>query len=85
MILLIKPSYKVQSQRHRGGGHARATTRYGCEAGKYSAQLVFEDEHLMVINKPAGMVVHPAYQNWTGTLVNALTYHFQKSSANEGK
>lgn len=39
--------------------------------------IVFEDAHLMVINKPAGMVVHPAYQNWTGTLVNALTYHFQ--------
>jgi len=39
--------------------------------------IVFEDEHLMVINKPAGMVVHPAYQNWTGTLVNALAYHFK--------
>lgn len=40
--------------------------------------IVFEDDHLLVINKPAGMVVHPAYQNWTGTLVNALTYHFQQ-------
>lgn len=39
--------------------------------------IVFEDNHLLVINKPAGMVVHPAYQNWTGTLVNALAYHFQ--------
>jgi 23S rRNA pseudouridine1911/1915/1917 synthase len=39
--------------------------------------IVFEDQHLLVINKPAGMVVHPAYQNWTGTLVNALAYHFQ--------
>ncbi len=39
--------------------------------------IVFEDPHLMVINKPAGMVVHPAYQNWSGTLVNALAYHFQ--------
>ncbi len=39
--------------------------------------IVFEDEHLLVINKPAGMVVHPAYQNWTGTVVNALAYHFQ--------
>jgi 23S rRNA pseudouridine1911/1915/1917 synthase len=29
-----------------------------------------------VVNKPAGMVVHPAYQNWSGTLVNALSYHF---------
>jgi 23S rRNA pseudouridine1911/1915/1917 synthase len=39
--------------------------------------IVFEDDHLLVINKAAGMVVHPAYQNWTGTLVNALAYHFQ--------
>jgi 23S rRNA pseudouridine1911/1915/1917 synthase len=39
--------------------------------------IVHEDDDLLVINKPAGMVVHPAYNNWTGTLVNALTYHFQ--------
>lgn len=39
--------------------------------------IVYEDDHLMVINKPAGMVVHPAYQNWRGTLVNALTYYLQ--------
>jgi len=39
--------------------------------------IVFEDEDLLVVNKPAGMVVHPAHQNWNGTLVNALTYHFQ--------
>ena len=40
--------------------------------------IVFEDEDLLVVNKPAGMVVHPAYNNWTGTLVNALAYHFEK-------
>ena len=40
--------------------------------------IVFEDDHLLIINKPAGMVVHPAYQNWSGTVVNALTYHFQQ-------
>ena len=39
--------------------------------------IVFEDEYLLVVNKPAGMVVHPAHQNWKGTLVNALSYHFQ--------
>jgi len=50
--------------------------------------IVFEDDHLMVINKPAGMVVHPAYQNWTGTLVNALAYHFKslpQMPGNEGR
>ncbi len=39
--------------------------------------IVLEDEHLLVVNKRAGMVVHPAYQNWSGTLVNALAFHFQ--------
>ena len=50
--------------------------------------IVYEDDYLLVINKPAGMVVHPAYQNWTGTLVNALTYHFQnlpEMKDNEGR
>ncbi|MBE7637947.1 RluA family pseudouridine synthase [Sneathiella sp. P13V-1] len=37
--------------------------------------IVFEDEHLIVVNKPARMVVHPAAGNWSGTLVNALLFH----------
>lgn len=37
--------------------------------------IVYEDEHLLVINKARGMVVHPAAGNWSGTLVNALMYH----------
>ena len=41
--------------------------------------ILFEDEHLLVLNKPAGIVVHPAPGNWTGTLVNALLHHFQTS------
>ncbi|MEX0882490.1 MAG: RluA family pseudouridine synthase [Cyclobacteriaceae bacterium] len=36
----------------------------------------YEDDHLLVINKPAGMVVHPAHGNWTGTLVNGLVHYF---------
>lgn len=40
--------------------------------------IVHEDSSLLVVNKPAGMVVHPAYQNWSGTLVNALAFHFQQ-------
>ena len=37
--------------------------------------IVYEDEDLLVINKPAGLVVHPGAGNWTGTLVNALLHH----------
>ncbi len=39
--------------------------------------IVYEDEDLIVINKPAGMVVHPAYGNYTGTLINALYYRYK--------
>jgi 23S rRNA pseudouridine1911/1915/1917 synthase len=38
--------------------------------------IVFEDEYLMVIDKPAGMVCHPAAGNYTGTLINAVLHHF---------
>ncbi len=37
--------------------------------------IVYEDEYLIVVNKPAGMVVHPAFANYSGTLVNALLHH----------
>ncbi|MCV6600196.1 MAG: RluA family pseudouridine synthase [Cohaesibacter sp.] len=37
--------------------------------------ITYEDDHLIVINKPTGLVVHPAAGNWTGTLVNALIHH----------
>jgi len=41
-------------------------------------EIIFEDDYLLVVNKPPGMVVHPAHGNWTGTLVNALAYHFNQ-------
>lgn len=44
-------------------------------------EIVYEDEFLAVVNKPAGMVTHPGYGNYTGTLVNALMYHFKEISS----
>lgn len=40
--------------------------------------IIFEDDEVLIINKPAGMVVHPAYGNYNGTLLNALYFHFQQ-------
>lgn len=40
-------------------------------------EILYEDEVLVVLNKPANMVVHPGFGNYKGTLVNALVYHFQ--------
>lgn len=41
-------------------------------------EILYEDEDILVINKPAGLVVHPAPGNWSGTFVNALIYHCQE-------
>jgi len=74
-----KPAYKLKSSQH-----------VACELSKPSIELpepedipldiLYEDEHLVAINKPASMVVHPAKGNWKGTLVSALTHHFSKLS-----
>jgi len=40
--------------------------------------IFYEDDDVLIVNKPAGMVVHPGYNNYTGTLVNGLVYHFQQ-------
>jgi 23S rRNA pseudouridine1911/1915/1917 synthase len=40
--------------------------------------IIYEDEDVLIVDKAAGMVVHPAHGNWSGTLVNALLYHCQQ-------
>jgi len=47
--------------------------------------VLFEDHALLVLNKPAGIVVHPAPGHWRGTLVNALLYHMQQKIKMENK
>ncbi len=47
--------------------------------------VLFEDEALLVLNKPAGIVVHPAPGHWRGTLVNALLYHMQQKKEKKEK
>ena len=44
---------------------------------KPQVDVVYEDENLLLVNKPAGMVVHPGHGNYSATLVNALTYYLQ--------
>ncbi len=69
------PSHKV-----RGGEHISVTPQADPRETSFRAQdipinVVFEDEHVIVINKPAGLVVHPGSGNWEGTLLNALLQH----------
>ena len=44
-------------------------------------EILFEDKHLLVLNKPAGLVAHPAPGHWSGTLVNALLHHLRTEGA----
>jgi 23S rRNA pseudouridine1911/1915/1917 synthase len=73
----IKPNYKVRPDDVITVSFPEPPRDTHVVPENIPLNIVFEDEHLLVVNKVAGMVVHPAYQNWSGTLVNALTYHFQ--------
>lgn len=55
--------------------HIPAPEKLEVEAEDIPLEIIYEDDDLLVVNKPAGMVVHPAPGNYTGTLVNALMFH----------
>lgn len=55
------------------------------EPEKMDLDIHYEDEDLLVVNKSADMVVHPAFGNWEGTLVNGLLHHTQKNLSSEGE
>jgi 23S rRNA pseudouridine1911/1915/1917 synthase len=74
---LIKPNHKIHPADIITVAFPEPPRDTDVKPENIPLNIVFEDEHLLVVNKPAGMVVHPAFNNWSGTLVNALTYHFQ--------
>jgi 23S rRNA pseudouridine1911/1915/1917 synthase len=47
--------------------------------------VIYEDAHILIIDKQAGLVVHPGHGNWSGTLVNALLYHFGQQAKKVGE
>ena len=75
----VKPKYKCE-------GDEVSTLNVELEAQTRSLpediplNIIYEDDEILVINKPVGMVVHPGAGNSTGTLVNALLHHYPKSS-----
>lgn len=73
--VLCKSSAKVRAGEHISV-HLRPTPQaQSFKAEAIALDVVYEDEHLMVINKSAGVVVHPAAGNWTGTILNGLLMH----------
>jgi 23S rRNA pseudouridine1911/1915/1917 synthase len=75
-----KANYKVKSNDIIEAVHPISPRPENAEPENIPLDIIFEDEYLIVVNKPAGMVTHPAYGNYTGTLVNALLYHTSELS-----
>ncbi|MBN1338466.1 MAG: RluA family pseudouridine synthase [Bacteroidales bacterium] len=75
----VKPSYKVKPGDIISIVLASPPRDHEILPEDIKIDVLYEDEDLVVINKQAGMVVHPAYGNYKGTLLNALLYHFQTS------
>jgi len=55
------------------------------EAQNIPLDIIYQDEDLVIVNKPKGMVVHPAHGNWDHTMVNALLYHIKDLSGINGE
>ena len=74
----IKASYKVKPFDEISIVYAQPPRDTEVYPEDIPLDIVYEDDDLLVVNKPAGMVVHPGYNNYTGTLVNALAFHFEQ-------
>lgn len=76
----VKANYIVKPYDIIEASHPIAPKPGDTEPEEIPLDIVYEDDHLIVVNKPAGMVAHPAYANYTGTLVNALLHHTKQLS-----
>jgi 23S rRNA pseudouridine1911/1915/1917 synthase len=72
--MIVKPSYKINPL-DVISVHLAKPDPPTVVAEEIPLSIVYEDDYVLVIDKPAGMVTHPAYKNYTGTLVNALMHH----------
>jgi len=78
--VVVKANYQVKPLDIIEAVHPITPRPEETEPEDIPLDIVYEDEYLLIINKPAGMVAHPAYANYTGTLVNALLHHTKKLS-----
>jgi len=80
---IVKPNYKVKPSDIISIVLAYPPRDIEVYPENIPVQIVYEDEDILIVNKNAGMVVHPAHGNFTGTLLNALLYYFQNSPVNK--
>lgn len=83
--LAVKSNYKVKAGDVVRLVLAHPTYEQLLTPENIPLDIVYEDDQLLVINKPAGMVVHPGHGNYSGTLVNALAYHFENLPLNSSE
>lgn len=81
----VKPNYKVKGNDRITVFSDTSPEETQIKPESIPLNIVFEDESVIVINKPAGLVVHPGVGNYTGTLLNGIAYHLiqQNASINE--
>jgi 23S rRNA pseudouridine1911/1915/1917 synthase len=72
----VKPNYRVKPYDVISVVMAHPPREIEIIPENIPLNVLYEDDHIVVIDKQAGLVVHPGYGNYTGTLVNALVYHF---------
>ena len=75
--IAVKSNYKVRPNDHIRVLFQHPTYEQLLQPENIPLDIVYEDDSVIVVNKPAGMVVHPGHGNYSGTLINALIYHFE--------
>lgn len=84
----VKPNYKVHPNDDIIVAFPEPPRETALLPEDIPLNIMHEDDDILIVNKEPGMVVHPAYNNWSGTLVNALVHHFQQLPTmkdNEGR
>ncbi len=76
----VKPNYKIHPLDEVVINLPTPPREVELIAENIPIEVVYEDDDIIIVNKEAGMVVHPGYNNFTGTLLNALLYHFQQQN-----
>ncbi|MFA8301215.1 MAG: RluA family pseudouridine synthase [Hyphomicrobiales bacterium] len=79
---IIKQNYKVKPEDVIAIVLAYPPTEVDITPENIPLSIVYEDEDVLLVNKPAGLVVHPGHGNYSGTLLNALCYHFEQNGSN---
>ena len=79
---LIKSNYRVKPLDEISVSFAHPPRDTDVHPENLPLDIIYEDSEIIIVNKAAGMVVHPAHGNWSGTLVNGLLYHCQNLPGN---